>query len=172
MNEVPPLLSSARKSWIERHLAWFIAGVCAAALALLAGSIALVMNLVVGSMRESAPYAMAMATVRADPVVRDALGAPIHERWFMGGHINIRGEDGDADFVIPITAPKGKAMVRVLATRLSGVWYITALVVEIPAEKERINLLEEEPAPRPPSPPEPVQPQPPESGPAPGTLEI
>lgn len=175
MNDIPPLLTPVRKSWIERHLAWFIAGVCVTSLALLAGSIAVVMDLVVGGMRNSAPYAMAMATVRADPMVRDALGAPIQERWFMAGNLNVRSSNGDADFEIPITAPKGKAMVHVLAKRLSGVWYITALVVDIPAEKERINLLEEPSPPAPPvrpEPPEPVRPEPPEPQNAPGTLEI
>lgn len=141
MNEAPPLLRSVRKSWIERHFGWFIAGVFAAGLIALGGVVALILALAFGGMRSSTPYSQAMERVRADREVRAVLGAPIHERWFMTGNIDFSGSGGHAEFEIPVTAPKGKGVVYVLARRSSGVWRLTLLVVDIPAANERIDLL-------------------------------
>lgn len=141
MSDIPQRPPSARKTWIERNLAWFVAAVFGAGLVVFGGFFAAVYGLTFGIMRSSTPYANAMASVRADQEVRNVLGAPIHAGWLMTGHIDITGSTGAADLEIPITAPKGKAVVYVMARRFSGVWHLTVLVVDIPAANERIDLL-------------------------------
>lgn len=141
MSDIPQRPPSPRKTWIERNLAWFIAAVFGAGLVIFGGFYAAAYGLVFGFMRHSTPYASAMARVRADQDVRDVLGAPIHAGWFITGHIDTTGSGGVADLAIPISAPKGKAVVYVLARRFSGVWHLTVLVVDVPAANERIDLL-------------------------------
>lgn len=105
-------------------------------------------SLVSGFMKSSEPYQLALARVRASPAVVEALGTPIAEGFFVMGNLHVSGPAGQAQFEIPLRAPKGRATIYVAARKSAGVWRMELLVVQLEASRQRIDLLEKQPPPR------------------------
>ena len=58
------------------------------------------------------------------------------------GNISVSGSSGDAEFSIPISGPKGSAVICVVAKKKAGKWIYEILEVEVEGSKDRIGLLE------------------------------
>lgn len=130
--------SSPRKSQ-SKPLLWIALG-CAV---LLVGALAFtgaIVAIVFGALRSSSPYREAVARARADQRVVAALGTPIEPGWFVSGHVNTEGRSGRANLAIPLSGPKQKATLDVVAYRSRGVWHFTDLTVT-PKEGKPIELL-------------------------------
>ena len=69
------------------------------------------------------------------------MGSPIKEGLLVAGNINIRGSSGEADLAIPISGPKGKAILYAVATKSAGKWTFRTLEVAMEASGERIDIL-------------------------------
>jgi hypothetical protein len=95
---------------------------------------------VFGALKASEPYKVAVARAQADEKVVNALGTPISEGSFVSGKINTSGGSGEADFTIPISGPKGKGTIYVVATRSAGTWTYSTLSVKIDSTGETIDL--------------------------------
>ena len=94
-------------------------------------------------MKSSDVYKMAVARAKADPRVTEAIGTPIKEGYFVGGHTDVSGGSGQADLTIPIRGPKGKAKIYATATKSAGEWHYSRLIVKVQNTGERIDLGEE-----------------------------
>lgn len=142
----PPLYPSPApkpQGWLQRH--WILAIFLAfAALALLAMVfVGGLLALVEGSFKKSDAYSAALAKARTNPQVLAKLGEPIADGWFSSGNINVSGPSGHADIAIPISGPKSKGTIYVVATKSAGRWHFDTLEVEIDGESQRIDLLVE-----------------------------
>lgn len=135
-----------RKNWWERNWKWFVPTGCLT-LILLAGLFtALIFTLVMGSMKSSDAYKQAVARARANPTVVARLGTPIAEGRWVSGNISVQNDSGNADLLIPISGPHGKAVVHAVAAKSGGKWEFSRLSVLIEGDSE-VNLLEAEVSP-------------------------
>ena len=141
----------------QRHPKRFLFAVGASVVLIFGGLVALLLHLIVGSMQSSDACVGALARVRAAPAVAAALGTPIAEGYFVRGTIHVSGPTGLAELAIPVSGPKGQAMVYVEASRRQGEWHFDHLIVAVERTRERIDLAPNPPpappAPRPPPPP-------------------
>lgn len=136
MNNIPPT-----RSWWQRHWPWAVPTGCVALLALMAvfsGSIYIV---VASFIKSSDAYQTAVQRAENSAQVVSALGTPVTEGWFITGNINLAGTSGNANLAIPITGPKGKAKVYVVADKSEGVWRYSTLKVRVESTGQPIDLL-------------------------------
>ena len=134
-------LSTASSTWLGRNWKWLLPAGILLLLLLLAIFVGGILFIVETSFRHSDCYVQALVRARADPQVVEKLGQPIEAGWTAAGSINISGSSGNADISIPISGPKGKGTLYVVAKKSAGRWEFQTLQVEINGEQERINLL-------------------------------
>lgn len=91
-------------------------------------------------MKSTDVYKTALSRAQAEPAVIEALGTPIKDGFLFTGSTHVNGASGDADMGIPISGPKGKGTIYVVATKSAGRWSYTTLEVEIAATKQRVPL--------------------------------
>jgi Cytochrome oxidase complex assembly protein 1 len=132
MRQPPPKKRSA--------CVWIGVG-CLVLIGAFAAVIGVIAVVVFGSMRNSIPYREALERAQSDTRVVAALGTPIKGGYFFTGSINVKNREGEANLDVPISGPKGKATLHVVATKRHGRWVYLEMTV-IPEEGETINLLE------------------------------
>lgn len=142
----PPPLNPPRRSWWSRNWKWFVPTGCLSMLALFAIFIAVIVLVVFGALKSTDVYQTAVQRAKANPAVVAALGSPVKEGMFLSGSSNTNGASGDANFSIPISGPKGKGTIYVVAAKSAGRWDYQTLQVEIDGTKKRINLNESDAA--------------------------
>jgi hypothetical protein len=128
-------------NWWSRNYKWFVPVGCLTLIALFAGFIALIAFAVMGSIKSSDAYKMAIEKAQQNPIVQQKLGTPLEGGMFVSGSINVSGTSGKADLTIPVTGPKGKGTIYVDATKFAGEWKFNRLEVGVDGETERIDLL-------------------------------
>ncbi len=133
---------------------WAIAGVIVACAVL--GFFPALFTVVMGSMKMSTPYRMAMEEVRADDAVVTAIGSPIRAGFLVSGSINISGGSGSSDLRFMVRGPEGHGTVYTTATREAGDWAITALILDLD-EEGRIDLIRPLPSIEPERQPDPIE---------------
>lgn len=131
-----------RKSWLERNPLWKIPLGCLILLLLLGFVGFVVLVLISGTFRHSDVYKTAMAQAAANAQVRERIGEPIERGWLIFGALHLSGSTGDGNFSIPISGPRGKGQVRVVAYK-AGVWKFTFLQVYVEGQMGSIDLLSE-----------------------------
>ena len=130
-----------RKNWFQRHLLLSILGGCFILFLLLACFVAGVLGIVEYSFKNSGAYTQALAQARNNSQVVEKFGQPVQPGWFGSGSINVSGPSGNADISIPISGPKAKGTIYVIAKKSAGKWHFETLEVEVEGEPDRINLL-------------------------------
>jgi amino acid transporter len=133
-----------RKSWAERNPLWKIPLGCLTLLLLLAIFGTVAVTIVVGSFRSSDVYRQALAKATESPQVRERLGEPIKPAWFISGQLNVSGSTGNANLSIPISGPRGRALIRAVAQK-NGVWRFSSLEVDLEGQPGKIDLLSIQP---------------------------
>lgn len=136
----PPLPT---RNWWSRNWKWLVPSGCLTILLLFAVFIFAIISFAFGIMKSTDVYKDALAQVRADPAVIEALGSPIKDGMILSGSTNVNGASGKADLAIPISGPKGKGTIYVVAEKSAGLWNYSILAVEISETKKRIDLLHE-----------------------------
>ncbi len=129
-------------SWWNRNWKWFVPVGCLSIVAIIAGFVALLVFLVMGSIKSSDAYKLALEKAQQNPIVQQKLGTPIQAGTFVAGSINVSGTSGKADLTIPISGPKGKGAIYVDATKFAGEWKFNRLEVGFDAGGERVDLLQ------------------------------
>ncbi len=134
----------APPNWWSRNWKWFVPTGCLTLILLFGLFIALIFGVVMGSIKSSDAYKQAVARARANPTVVESLGTPIAEGYFVSGNINVQNDRGNADLQIPISGPKGKAVIYAVAVKSGGQWEFSRLSVAIEGQPE-LDLLGSEP---------------------------
>jgi len=116
---------------------------CLAPVLACGGFVTLILMLVFGLIKSSAPYTESLAAVRANAEVQRELGLPLEPSFFVGGSVNTSGNSGDADISYSVSGPKGTGTVYAVAGKEAGEWKFSTLVLELKETGERINLLPE-----------------------------
>ncbi len=129
-----------RPGWWSRNWKWFVPAGCLTFFFMIVAFVAIIFFVVFAAMKQSDVYKTALARAKSDPKVVEALGSPIDDGFFCSGNTHVNGASGNADLSIPISGPKGKGTVYVVAEKSAGQWTYSKMVVEIEKTKERIDL--------------------------------
>ena len=145
MNPQPTITPPTRPGWWKRNWKWFVPVTLVCMLLFGAGVIALVVTLVMGTVKSSTPYTKALAQAKADPAVIAELGSPIEAGWYVTGNISTSGQNGNAELSIPIHGPNKSGTLHVVALKSAMVegmedWKITKLEVVVPGRTQPIAL--------------------------------
>lgn len=134
-----------RPGWWKRNWKWFVPVSLVCILLIGAGVIALIITLVMGSIKSSAPYTRALAQAKADPTLIAEMGTPIEAGWYVTGSLRSTGQNSFADLTFPIHGPNKLGTLHVVAlksTMVQGMedWKITVLEARIDGRSEPIAL--------------------------------
>lgn len=130
-----------KRGWFSRNWKWVVPVGCLGTIVLFVAFIAAVLMAVMGAIRSSDAYELALSEARQHPAVVEALGEPIEVGWLMSGNISVNGASGEADLSIPLEGPKGSGTLYVVADKVAGQWDFERIEVEIDATMERVSLL-------------------------------
>ena len=78
----------------------------------------------------------AVAKARSNAAVTQYLGTPITEGWLVNG-----SSGSDEDLRVPISGPRGRGTVHVIAQNSDGRWTYSLMQAEIDGREEKIDLL-------------------------------
>ena len=134
-----------QKRWLDRHPMWKIPLGCLTLFFLGAVFVTVLFTVITASFRSSDVFKQAMARAAASPEVRAQIGEPIRAARLMSGHLNVNGSTGDADLSIPISGPRGKAVIHAVAVKSGGVWRFSVLQVNVEGQPEGVDLLSIQP---------------------------
>jgi hypothetical protein len=132
----------AKRGWFARNWLWLIPSGCLAMILVIGMFSAVIAIGVFGVIKSTDTYKVAVRRAEADPRVIQALGTPINESWFVGGHTQVDGGAGKSDLAIPIRGPKGSATVYAEATKSEGEWHYSKLVAKVDKTGQIIDLTE------------------------------
>lgn len=167
---MPPTAPYERPpSWFQRNRRLAIGAGCALVGLVVLLGIGFVLAIVFGVMamvKSSGAYAEAIAAARESAQVREALGEPIEEGWFVTGNVQSSGPSGEASLAIPLSGPQGSGTLYVEGRKRADRWRYTVLEFEVKNSGQRIVLLRDGP----PVPPSEIEPGAPAAQPAPGEL--
>lgn len=130
-----------KQTWWNRNWKWVVPLGCLTPILVCGGGIALIGTFAFGVIKSSAVCQQAMQVARSDVDVLAALGSPIEYGFFVSGNINVSGGTGDADLSIPISGPKGSAVLYAVAQKYAGQWTFTTLQVVVKESGKQIDLL-------------------------------
>jgi hypothetical protein len=99
---------------------------------------------VMSLMKSSGAYAEAVAAARQDPDVRQAIGEPIEEGWYVTGNVQTSGPSGAASLAIPLSGPKGSGTLYVEGRKRADRWRYTVMEFQVKGNSRRIVLLREQ----------------------------
>lgn len=145
MNPQPTLNPPPGPGWWKRNWKWFVPASLVCILLFGAGIIALIVTIVMGSVKSSEPYTRALAQAKADPTLIAEMGSPIEAGWYVTGSISSTGPNSYANFYIPIHGPNKSGSLHVIALKSpfaegTDNWKITELEVNIDGRSEPIAL--------------------------------
>lgn len=136
----PAVMTAPQPTWWSRNWKWFVPTGCLTLILLFCLFLAFIFTVVMGSMKSSDAYKQAMSRARSNPEVMAKLGTPIEEGFFVTGSINVQNDTGNADLQIPISGPRGKAVIHAVAAKAAGQWQFSRLTVAIEGQSE-VDLL-------------------------------
>ena len=134
-----------QKSWLERHPRWKIPLGFLTLILLIAVFGAVVMTVVTTSFRSSDVYKQALAKAGESLQVREQIGEPIQAAWLISGDLHLNGSTGNANLSIPISGPRGRGLIRAVASKSGGVWRFSFLQVSVAGQGVCIDLLSVQP---------------------------
>ena len=132
-----------RPGWFARNWKWAVPLGCLGTVVMFVAFIAAIFMVVMGAMRTSDAYQIAMSEARQHPAVVDALGEPIEVGWFVSGNISVSGASGEADLKVPLNGPRGSGTLYIVADKVAGEWIFERMEVALVESTERVNLLHE-----------------------------
>ena len=72
------------------------------------------------AMKSAEPYQASIEAVQGNAAAAEALGSPIEPGFMPSGSFNFNNGEGNVDFSIPVSGPKGKGTIRVVGNKASG----------------------------------------------------
>lgn len=144
----PGQVAAVQRGWFFRNL-WWMLPAALLALVLPCGCCGGIVWWVIGSMKSSEPYQMALHRVQTDLQVIDQLGEPIEEAgWMPTGNFSFHTDNGvasgEARFDFSVRGPKGTAHVHADARCRDGKWVFRVLTVTPASTGRKISLPVEE----------------------------
>ena len=134
-----------RKGWLELHPQWKIPLGFLILVLLVGGFSLIVMTAMMATYHRSEVYQQALAKAVENSQVRDQIGEPIQPAWLISGDLHVSSSTGNANLSIPIAGPRGRGVIRAVASKSAGVWRFTYLQVNVVGQRSSIDLLSIQP---------------------------
>jgi hypothetical protein len=131
-----------RRGWWSRNWKWFVPVGCLGLVLLGALAAAGLFFGIVGGIKRSEVFEMALERARSSPAAVEALGEPIEPGWWVSGSVNVSGPSGEASLAAPVSGPTGEGKLYAEGVKEAGEWRLTLLALEVEGG-ERIDLLAE-----------------------------
>jgi hypothetical protein len=130
---VPPLYPPAQKSgWWSRNWKWFIPTLFFVIFVLPLTMCGGIVYFVMSTLKNSDVARESLARAQSNSVLMEKLGAPIQMGAWIGGSVNENTTTGGrANLVIPISGPKGKGTLFVVARKTSNEWQYVVMHVMV-----------------------------------------
>ena len=126
---VPPPLPAKPKSWMDRNWKWFVPVLAVGAMLVLGGFVAGIGAVVIGTLKRSEPYRVALERVGQVPEAVAVLGTPAQPSWWVMGNFSTSGSSGSENLQFNVTGPKGSGTVFVFAIEHDNVWTYRAMAL-------------------------------------------
>lgn len=131
-----------RRGWWSRNWKWFVPVGCLGLVLLGVLAAAGLFFGIMGGIKRSEVFQMALERARSSPAAVEALGEPIEPGWWVSGSVNVSGAAGEASLAAPVSGPQGEGKLYVEGVKQAGEWRLTLLELEVEGG-ERIDLLAE-----------------------------
>jgi hypothetical protein len=141
---LPQVAAVPRPDWLSRNWKWVVPVGLLSILLLMAAFVGSIFLILETSFQHSDCYQQALARARSSPQVLETIGQPLVSGWLTSGSVNISGPSGSADISIPISGPKGRGTIYVVAKKTAGEWSFQRLEVAAEGNANRIDLLKPE----------------------------
>lgn len=150
--ELPPadyMPPPERKGWFGRNWMWVLPVGCLLPVIVCAGLVASGVFFGFRAIRQSEPFRHGLELAQSNPEVVAALGEPIEAGTLINAQVQAAGNSVHFDLTIPLSGPKGKGQLIVIADEAQGSnqWTYRALQVTIPGRETPILLAPAEGAP-------------------------
>lgn len=141
--EDPRFAAEPRGTWFSRNWLWFVPSIVVLPMCLCGGCCGGLFYIGSETLRSSEPYRMTIETAVKNPAVIKELGEPVVDATlFPMGGVNVRNDEGDANFVVKIEGPNGEAAVASEAKRRGGKWRLTYLHVTFDSNAADVTIIE------------------------------
>jgi hypothetical protein len=131
------------RNWWQRNWKWVVPTGCLTLLVLFALFVVGIVGVAFRAMKSTDVVREAVARAEASPEVRNALGEPVREGWYLTGNIQVNGPSGEADIAIPLKGSQRDGTLYVVAGKSAGRWSYETLEVAVEGREERIDLMGE-----------------------------
>jgi len=84
---------------------------------------------------------LAIQQAQSSSAVAERLGQPIKRGFVITGNIETSGPSGRANLEIPLSGPRGRGSLYVVAVRSAGIWKFEALQLAVRGDSNRVDLL-------------------------------
>lgn len=94
------------------------------------------------ALKSNAPYREAIAATESNPAAIAALGEPIKPGLIPSGSIHIGDGEGEVNFEIPVSGPKGKGTIHIRGEKPAGspTWIYDTRELKVEGQREPIPL--------------------------------
>jgi len=121
---------------------------CAGITLLFVGFATVIFLGMLGMMRSSEPYQVAVDKAKNSKLAQQALGTPIEAGKFPSGSFSTEGTFKKAELSIPVSGPKAKGRIMVRGEKSGKDWVYHRMVLVVGDDESEIDLLaESEPPP-------------------------
>jgi energy-converting hydrogenase Eha subunit B len=94
------------------------------------------------AIRSTWPYTEGVKLAQHNPAVVEELGEPVEGGYFAVVSANMAsGGTSSTSLKIPLSGPKGKATLEVVANQVAGKWSFVSAVVTVEKDGKTIDLL-------------------------------
>ena len=101
---------------------------------------ALFVQFTLGWIKGTGAHKEAIAAAVADARVRDRLGTPITEDWWIEGRVSLDGGSGSSNVESTLRGPRGTATLVDAAWEAQGLWHHSSLRVVFPGALAPLDL--------------------------------
>jgi hypothetical protein len=133
------------RGWFGRNWKWLLPVGCLLPLLLCCGGGTAIFMIGLGELKSSEPYKEAVAKARANAEVKTALGEPINEGFISNIGFDSNPSSGHMDLSIPLSGPKDRGTLVVVAHITDGKWAFSTLEFNVASTGAKIDLLGAEP---------------------------
>lgn len=92
-------------------------------------------------MKHNDAYQLSLKEIQNNEQLKDILGEPIKDGVMVSGEIHYNTKGGWADLHFSVSGPKSEGTANVQAIIRDGVWQLSNVVVDVPSQNQRIDVM-------------------------------
>jgi hypothetical protein len=118
-------------TWYQRNWKWFVPALILAAILVIVLFLGGLLWFLESAVHGAFAYDVAVKTASVSPQVKEALGSPLQVGWLTTGGFNYSGPEADVQISIPVSGPKGRGHISVVAKKRANHWSFESFEVDV-----------------------------------------